>query len=177
MNRLIALAMLLSCFMATWAEQKVSICEAQGGSILCDKLNGEAGETVTLIVTPSDGYEISKTNISVEATIDPGSARAPRKKEAGPDVGWYIELKGNDPSDLRQERTYTFTMPESPLNVLIKAIFTKSTITGIDVIGTLSDINEKPVRYFNLQGRYIGTSLDGARSGVYITGNGRKVIK
>ena len=173
-NRLIVLALLLCGLTTTLAAQKVVIAETQGGTITVDKPNATAGETVMLTVTPDNGYEIRKAGVIAEATIDPGYAHAPRLMETGPTVGLYIELVGDDPSDLGQERTYTFTMPESPLNVLINATFTNSTVTSIDDIGTTDD---KPVHYFNLQGRYVGTSLNGVPAGIYVTNSGRKVIK
>ena len=40
-----------------------------------------------------------------------------------PNVGYMIELQGNDPASLKEARTYTFTMPDAPLNVLITAHF------------------------------------------------------
>ena len=114
-NRLIVLALLLCGLTTTLAAQKVVIAETQGGTVTVDNPNAAAGETVTLTVTPDNGYEIRKAGVTAEATIDPGYAHAPRLMETGPTVGLYIELVGDDPSDLGQERTYTFTMPESPL--------------------------------------------------------------
>lgn len=173
-NQLIVLLLTLCSFTATWAEQEITVAETQNGTVTVDNPNAAAGETVTLTVTPDNGYEIRKAGVTAEATIDPGYAHAPRLMETGPTVGLYIELVGDDPSDLGQERTYTFTMPEAPLNVLINATFTNSTVTSIDDIGTTDD---KPVHYFNLQGRYVGTSLNGVPAGIYVTNSGRKVIK
>lgn len=51
-------------------------------------------------------------------------------------------------------------------NVTIQATFVIEVPTGV------ADINAaagEPMRYFDLQGRYIGTSLDGARRGIYVT--------
>jgi hypothetical protein len=94
-----------------------------GGTITVDNPDATAGETVTVKVTPAPDYQIAKSDIVVEATIDPGSAQVPGLKAEGPDVGLKIELQGDDPADLRTERTYTFTMPEAPLDVLITATF------------------------------------------------------
>lgn len=47
--------------------------------------------------------------------------------------------------------------------------------TGISGIKTLD--GDGTVRYFDLGGKYVGTSLDGERHGVYINSNGKKVIK
>lgn len=115
--------MLLCCFTATWSAQQVTVAETQNGTVVVDKPNATAGETVTVTVTPATDYQIAKSDIVVEATIDPGNAQAPGLKAEGPDVGYIIELQGDDPANLKESRTYTFTMPEAPLSVLITAHF------------------------------------------------------
>lgn len=67
---------------------------------------------------------------------------------------------------------YTFVMPAG--NVTIQATFVIEVPTGVADINAVAG---EPMRYFDLQGRYIGTSLDGARRGIYVTADGRKVIK
>ncbi len=104
-----------------------------GGTVIVDNPDADAGETVTVTVTPSADYQIAKSDIVVEATINPGSAQAPGIKAQGPGVGLMIELQGEDPADLRQERTYTFTMPEAPYDVFITATFTAVTYYNVSV--------------------------------------------
>ena len=48
-----------------------------------------------------------------------------------------------------------------------------SIVTGID---DLSIKGADSVRYYDLMGRYVGTSLEGKR-GIFITNDGRKVVK
>ncbi len=132
-KQLILLAMLLCGFTATWAAQKVTVAATQNGTVVVDKPNATAGETVTVTVTPATDYQIAKSDIVVEATIDPGSAQVPGLKAEGPGVGLKIELQGDDPSDLRQERTYTFVMPEAPLDVLITATFKGVTYYNVTI--------------------------------------------
>ena len=122
-KQLILLAMLLCGFTATWAAQKVTVATTQNGTVVVDKPNATAGETVTITVTPDAGYQIAKSDIEAEAIIDPGNAQAPGLKVDGPNVGMKIELQGDDPANLKESRTYTFTMPEAPLSVLITAHF------------------------------------------------------
>lgn len=117
------LVMLTCGIAAAWAQQHVTVAPTTGGTVTVDKATATAGETVTITVTPDAGYQIAKSDIVAEATIDPGNAQAPGLKADGPQVGYKIELQGDDPADLRTERTYTFTMPEAPLNVLITAHF------------------------------------------------------
>ena len=116
--------MLTWCISAAWAaEQHVTVAPTTGGAVTVDKATAAAGETVTITVTPDAGYQIAKSDIVAEATIDPGNAQAPGLKADGPNVGYKIELQGDDPASLKEARTYTFTMPDAPLNVLITAHF------------------------------------------------------
>jgi len=115
---------MLTCgISAAWAQQHVTVAPTTGGTVTVDKATATAGETVTITVTPDAGYQIAKSDIVAEATIDPGNAQAPGLKADGPNVGYKIELQGDDPASLKETRTYTFTMPDAPLNVLITAHF------------------------------------------------------
>ena len=115
---------MLTCgISAAWAQQHVTVAPTTGGTVTVDKATAAAGETVTITVTPDAGYQIAKSDIVAEATIDPGNAQAPGLKADGPNVGYKIELQGDDPASLKETRTYTFTMPDAPLNVLITAHF------------------------------------------------------
>ena len=136
--------MLLCGFTATWAAQKVTVAETQNGTVVVDKPNATAGETVTVTVTPAPDYQIAKSDIVVEATIDPGSAQVPGLKAEGPGVGLKIELQGDDPADLRTERTYTFTMPEAPLDVLITATFKGVTYYTVTVDPNIENGSVEP---------------------------------
>lgn len=122
-NLLLLLVMLTCGISAAWAQQHVTIADATGGTVTVDNAAPAAGETVTITVTPDAGYQIAKSDIEAEAIIDPGNAQAPGLKVDGPNVGMKIELQGDDPANLKESRTYTFTMPEAPLSVLITAHF------------------------------------------------------
>lgn len=123
-NKLLLLLVMLTCgISAAWAQQHVTIADATGGTVTVDNAAPAAGETVTITVTPDAGYQIAKSDIEAEAIIDPGNAQAPGLKVDGPNVGMKIELQGDDPANLKESRTYTFTMPEAPLSVLITAHF------------------------------------------------------
>ena len=107
-----------------------------GGTVTVDNPDAEVGETVTVTVTPDTDYQIAKSDILVEATIDPGHAQVPGLKDGGPGVGLPIELQGEDPADMRQERTYTFTMPEAPYDAFITATFTAVTYFNVTIAET-----------------------------------------
>ena len=141
---------MLTCgISAAWAaEQHITVAPTIGGTVTVDKATATAGETVTITVTPDAGYQIAKSDIVAEATIDPGNAQAPGLKADGPNVGYMIELQGNDPASLKEARTYTFTMPDAPLNVLITAHFSgvldyNITISPDIVNGTVTSNKEK----------------------------------
>ena len=127
--------MLLCSFTAAWAAQTVTVAinPAGTGTVDVNPTAPAAGATVTLTVTPAEGYKIAKSDIVAEATINPGSAQLPRPKDAGPNVGMILELQGDDPTDLSAAREYTFTMPEEPLNVLVTANFTGIPLFNITV--------------------------------------------
>ena len=133
-NKLLLLLVMLTCgISAAWAQQHVTVDNTQNGTVSVDNASPAAGDVVTVTVTPDAGYQIAKSNIVVEATIDPGHAQVPGLKAEGPGVGFTIELQGDDPADLRDERTYTFTMPEAPYDVLITATFNGVTYFNVTV--------------------------------------------
>ncbi|MBQ6278418.1 MAG: hypothetical protein IJK68_01745, partial [Muribaculaceae bacterium] len=154
-KQLILLAMLLCGFAATWAAQKVTVASTQNGTVVVDNANATAGETVTVTVTPDPDYQIAKSDIVVEATIDPGSAQVPGLKAEGPGVGVKIELQGDDPADLRTERTYTFTMPEAPLDVLITATFKGVTYYTVTVDPNIANGSVEPDKTQAVEGETV----------------------
>lgn len=132
------------------------------GNIEADKSTAAVGETVTLTVTPDNGYMLE----TITVTYDDGTVAQPETGNAPRRVAQDVPVSKVD------DMHYTFQMPAG--SVTVNATFIKETTTGI------SDVNAATgaqVRYFDLQGRYIGTTLDRARSGIYVTGDGRKVIK
>ena len=141
-NRLLLLLAMLLCGVATtWAAQKVVVAPTTNGTVAVDNAAPTAGATVTVTVTPADRYQIAKSDIEVVATIDPGNAQAPALMEAGPGVGMKIDLVGDDPANLNDARTYTFTMPAEPYNVLITAKFTGMTEFNITVDDAIENGN------------------------------------
>ena len=85
------------------------------------------GLTVTLTVTPADGYYIRKEDVIVEETFMPVSSRANRTVP----VPGRLELNGDDPDDLSLPRTYTAQIPGWEYSVLVNATFTeRQVVTG-----------------------------------------------
>lgn len=92
------------------------------GTVTVDKAEALAGETVTITVTPAYGYAATSSDVSIETTIDPAHSHAPRRAPA-------LDETFHPVGDVRATHdfpaTYTFTMPEYPLSVLISATFTQ----------------------------------------------------
>ena len=97
------------------------------GTVAVDKATANPGETVTITVTPANGFYAEKSDVKAEKTIDGGSAQVPGLKANGPGVGSYVDINGNEPADISGVATYTFTMPEAPYGVQVSAEFHECT--------------------------------------------------
>lgn len=92
------------------------------GTVTVDKTEAMAGETVTITVTPAYGYAATSSDVNIDLTIDPGNSRAPHR---APALGETFHPVGDVRATHDFPATYTFTMPEYPLSVLISAKFTQ----------------------------------------------------
>ncbi len=97
------------------------------GTVAVDKATANPGETVTITVTPANGFYAEKSDVKAEKTIDGGSAQAPGLKAGNPGVGSFVEIQGDAPADISGVATYTFTMPEAPYGVQVSAEFHECT--------------------------------------------------
>lgn len=106
------MALLMLVSMSAWADVKVVFgengsdsFEGTGGKIAVAQEISGTDVTVTLTVTPDkdQGYTISKSDIEVYATIASGGTRTP-------EIASTLELKGDDPTDLSDERKYTVSI-------------------------------------------------------------------
>ena len=85
------------------------------------------GQTVTLTVTPTDGYYIRKQDIQVAKTFMPVAAESRRTIP----ITDLLTLEGDDPSDLSLARTYTAQLPGWEYSAYVDATFTqRSTVTS-----------------------------------------------
>ncbi|MBR1544153.1 MAG: BspA family leucine-rich repeat surface protein [Muribaculaceae bacterium] len=139
----------------------VNIPKFEHGRVECEKETAYTNETVTITVIPEDGYTLE--SLTVTAT-DGEQSGAPMLKLRG---GSLDVTPGDEPG------TYTFKM--SPAPVTISAVFAEDTATGIS--GINADNANREVRYYDLNGRYIGTTLERAPHGIYVTGDGKKIAK
>ena len=145
----------------TAIDYTITVGTIENGTVEADKQTATLGELVTLTVTPaSEIYELATITVTYDDGIDV-IGDAPRRAMQN------VAVTKVD------ESTYTFNMPAGDVNV--NATFTEKVITAINDINATQ--NGKEVRYFDLQGRYIGTSIEGAAGGIYVTSDGRKVVK
>lgn len=130
----------------------ITVEETVNGTVTADKTTASAGETVNLTITPDQGYRIESVTVWSD---DETSGGAPVVVSEGDTDGQW-----------------SFVMPDA--NVIVQVVFDKSGTTAI------SDINADNggiVRYYDINGRLVGTSLDHAGSGIFVTSDGRKVVK
>ncbi len=102
----------------TYAPQPVTVKSGiQNGNVTVDPTQATPGQTITITATPAEGYYIEVGNITVEKTINGGSAQAPPLK-GNPGVGQFI-------TDIvaGENNTFTFAMPESPYGAQVSAEF------------------------------------------------------
>ena len=132
------------------------------GTVTCENDWAYTNDTVTLTVTPDEGYSLESLTIETVDGSEPSGAPLLAPRKAAVDV-----TPGDEPG------TYTFTMPAAP--VTVNAVFSEPVATGVENLNTYN-VN-RSVRYYDLNGRYMGTSLDKAHKGIYVTGDGRKIVK
>ena len=125
------------------------------GTVTSDKEAASIGETVTLTVTPDEGYELK--NLTVTFTNEDEPSGAPLRLRGG-----NVELTPGD------NGTYTFEMPAAP--VTVNATFKKTVPTGV------VDINAATAKHgqrYNLMGQPVGDDY----KGIVIEDGKKRVIK
>ena len=125
----IALMMLMMATSLSAHAGVVTVKQSANGTVAVDKRNAAAGETVTITVTPNEGFYTTKDLIKAEKTIGGGSAQAPGLKVDGPGVGSLVTVNGDPTNTVDKENTYTFVMPEDPYGVQVSAEFKACTVT------------------------------------------------
>lgn len=162
---------------ATWAEQTVTVAPTANGQVEITKDLPIASPWVFVRVVPDRGYGIHKSDIIVEATINPGAAQAPARAAAGgPQVHYYINLEGEQPPEISMEATYMFLMPDEPLNVLVTATFTELEYTRVGDLPT--DARIVSTEYISTSGHRSAQPFAGLNIVVTTYDNGsRRVAK
>lgn len=166
-TNILCLLVVLTCRVATsHAVERETIATMEKGTVAVDNASPSSGDIVTITVSPDDGYAISKHDITVEVTIDPGSAHAPTMAVLA--VGNFLPLEGDQPGDTSLQSSYLFTMPEATLNVQVTAHFTKRTITGLN---GLDAAQSKTGQRYNLMSQPVGNNYKGI-----VIQDGKKIL-
>lgn len=111
-------ALLLVAVSGAWADSRVAIAQLQNGSITVGEVAASGAVTVTLTVTPAEGYYITAGDITVTKTT--GQAMAPRRTP-----GYTDKIAVSAASvDLTGKGTYTFALPEG-YGAYVEAAFTE----------------------------------------------------
>lgn len=124
------------------------------GSVTCDKESAAEGETVTLTVTPANGYELETLTIATVDGNEPSGAPllAPRRANVDYTAG--------------ENGTYTFLMPAAP--VTVNATFKETTVTGlIDLDAAKRNSGQR----YNLMGQPVSKDYKGI-----VIEDGKKLI-
>ena len=134
MKRMMILALLTVVSMGLKAEDaqvKVVFSVFTGGTVVTKAIEGQ---TVTITVTPDEGYMIAKSDMEVVAVKDPASAT---RGEETISIGKALELIGDDPDDLTEARDYSFVVPEG-----LGAWVCEATFHEVDVPVTSGKLND-----------------------------------
>ena len=151
MKRMMILVLLTVVSMGLNAQDekvKVDIGQFEGGVITEKAQSREVTKNekdeevvtykVTITVTPDEGFFITKGDIDVEATLPlpqkDKDTRADKEEEQTTELAGKLELDGDEPKDLSEEREYTFTVEDGYGAWVMAANFhTAALVLGSDV--------------------------------------------
>ena len=118
-------ALLLVAVSGAWADSRVAIAQLQNGSITVGEVAASGAVTVTLTVTPAEGYYITAGDITVTKTTS--QAMAPRRTP-----GYTDKIAVSAASvDLTGKGTYTFALPEGYGGYVEAAFTERLTLTEV----------------------------------------------
>lgn len=114
------LILLLSLSGEVWAalvKDNIRITPPTNGTVEFKSINDR---TVTITVTPNDGYYIKRSDIMVQKLLDPGKAFVNRRAI---DIATFLLVSGPDVS--KEEADYTFIVPDDYAGATVDATFTE----------------------------------------------------
>ena len=126
------------------------------GTVTSDKEAASIGETVTLTVTPDNGYEIETLTVTFSPEAEPSGALI-RLRGGSVDI-----IPGTDLN------TFTFEMPAAP--VYVNATFKEATVTGVQ---DLNAAQPRSGQRYNLMGQ----PVDDDYKGIVIQDGKKFVVK
>lgn len=117
MKRLFGILLLAMVGIVARAEGETAVTVQFGtftGGTVIEKDNSqkavEGGISVTIVVTPAEGYFIEKKDVVVMPTYG-GAVRKKTDEPSTPSIAGALELTGDEPADLTLAREYTFVVP------------------------------------------------------------------
>ena len=114
------LILLLSLSGEVWAalvKDNIRITPPTNGTVEFKSINDR---TVTITVTPNDGYYIKRSDIMVQKLLDPEKALVGRRNV---DIATFLLVSGPDVS--KEEADYTFIVPDDYAGATVDATFTE----------------------------------------------------
>ena len=114
------LILLLSLSGEVWAalvKDNIRITPPTNGTVEFKSINDR---TVTITVTPNDGYYIKRSDIMVQKLLDPEKALVGRRDV---DIATFLLVSGPDVS--KEEADYTFIVPDDYAGATVDATFTE----------------------------------------------------
>ncbi|MBP5340517.1 MAG: hypothetical protein J6Z14_14650 [Prevotella sp.] len=117
---ILTLALFMGAASETWALSDTDIiidpASPEGGSVVVKSV---VGQTVTITVTPAEGYLISKSDIIVQKLQNLNQAQSRRR---APAIADRLDVTGSDETDAAAD--YTFEVPTGYAGALVTVTFT-----------------------------------------------------
>ena len=143
--------------------------------ILLDGLRNRSGNDIQVKAFDATALKTTIGRYAFVGTVDSlenAAAAAANAYILQSDNIWHKVTAGNADVAIPAYRAYITTSTSGSTQAL-SIRFGDGSVTGLHTIETTD--RDGTVRYYDLNGRYIGTSLEGQPRGVYL-GNGRKII-
>ena len=108
------IAMLSFCNIQAQTKYAINIQATENGTVTADKAEAAIGETVTLTLTPSTGYEVDEVTVTAgyELQGGGGNPRAPERRNAPRKANTWVG-QGSVTVTKVDDTHYQFTLPES----------------------------------------------------------------
>ncbi len=127
---ILALALFMGAASEGWALGQADIifdpASPEGGSVVVKSVEGQ---TVTITVTPAEGYLISKSDIIVQKLQSLGQAQSRRR---APAIADRLTVTGSEETDA--EADYTFEVPTGYAGALVTVTFTAKGLYTFHII-------------------------------------------
>ena len=126
---ILVLALFMGAASEGWALGQADIifdpASPEGGSVVVKSVEGQ---TVTITVTPAEGYMISKSDIIVQKLQSLGQAQSRRR---APAIADRLTVTGSDETDVAAD--YTFEVPTGYAGALVTVTFTAKALNAYTI--------------------------------------------